>query len=110
MPNFNAWFACSKVCSCRPCIDAIKASCTTCNQNRGHTLPSSAHRPALIVRLSIIKETATHWCPSSLSSLAQFTEGPSFLDVDRFRAGDSGTPEGALLFRIGHLAADGDML
>lgn len=30
----------------------------------------------------------------------------SFLDVDTFRAGDSGTPEGPLLFRIGHLAAE----
>lgn len=37
-------------------------------------------------------------------------QGPSFLDVDRFRAGDSGMPEGALQFRIGHFAADGDML
>lgn len=53
----------------------------------------------------LIKETATILSLSSFSS-----ERPFFLDVHRFRAGDSGMPEGALLLTIGHVSADGDMI
>lgn len=87
------------------------------NGEKKHTSlinPSPSSHPETVYNKGNCHPPPSSSSPLVLGSLTRVllvNERPSFLDVDRFGAGDSGTLEGALLFGIGHLAADvGDML